>query len=423
MRKTISTVVVASLVFMAAQSAFAENWHHWRGARFNGTSVETGLPTTWSQTDNVVWRTPLPGPAGSTPVIWGDHIFLTTANGEGIDLVCIGTDGAIKWQKTFATENWAARGDEGNAASPSPTTDGKHVWAFASNGALACYDFAGNEVWKTGLEARYGRFEMNFTFASSPIVDGDRLYMQLIHSGAWLVIALDKHTGDELWKQERDSDARSESEQSYASPIIYRDDEREYLIVHGADYVTGHRLEDGVEIWRCGGLNPKDNYSTSFRLVASTAIAPGLIVVPSAKNGPVLGLRANLEGNVTDSESAYHWFKQRGTPDVSSPLIHDGLVYLCRENGNLVCLDAATGEQLYDESAHRHRHRASPVYADGKVYVTSRDGIITVVKAGRTFEVLAQNEMNESISSSPIISNGRVYLRTFDALYAIAASN
>jgi outer membrane protein assembly factor BamB len=134
----------------------------------------------------------------------------------------------------------------------------------------------------------------------------------------------------------------------------------------------------------------------------------------------VLGLKADLKGNVTEDESAAKWVMDRGTPDVPSPLILDGLVYLCRENGNLICLDAETGEQVYEQRTKSERHRASPVYADGHIYLTSRDsGTITVVKAGREFKIVSQNSMGEGISASPVVSGGRIYLRTYDALYAV----
>ena len=153
------------------------------------------------------------------------------------------------------------------------------------------------------------------------------------------------------------------------------------FVVHGADYVTAHSLEDGSEIWRCGDLNPKSSYNYSLRFVASPVATEGLIVVPSAKNGPVVGIDPAAQGDVTNSKWQ-RWKLQRGTPDVPSPLIHDGLIYLCRENGDLICLDAETGEQLYYEGTHRHRHRASPVYANGYIYLTSRDGgWITVCEA------------------------------------------
>ena len=167
-------------------------------------------------------------------------------------------------------------------------------------------------------------------------------------------------------------------------------------------------------------MNPIARYNYSLRFVASPVATEGLIVVPSAKNGPILGINpAATQGDITDSEWQT-WKRPQGTPDVPSPLIHDGLVYLCRENGDLICLDAKTGEQFYRERTHRHRHRASPIYVNGYIYLTSRDGVITVVKAGREFEVVATNAMDETIAASPVVANGILYLRSYQALYAIS---
>ncbi|MCI0416114.1 PQQ-binding-like beta-propeller repeat protein [bacterium] len=368
------------LLFASVLSA--ENWPHWRGPRRDGTSGETKLPVKWSQTENVVWRLPLPGEAAATPVIWGDRIFVTSASGNELVLLCISKAGKILWQRTAGTGSNTARGDEANLAAPSPTTDGQHVWAFFGSGDLVCFDFDGKQIWKTNLQQRYGKFNLYFVMSSSPLLDGNRLYLQLIHTDASLVLALDKATGKEIWKQQRSSDARDECKHSYASPFLYRDGKDEFLLIHGADYITAHRLNDGGEIWRCGGLNPGDRYNPSLRLVASPVAIPGLIVVPSAKNGPVLGLKPDGKGNITESRQNYHWKMLAGTPDVPSPLIHGGLVYLCRENGDLSVLDAQTGRKLYLEHTHQSRHRASPVYGDGKIYVTSREGTVSVVKAG-----------------------------------------
>ncbi|HEY4492034.1 MAG TPA: PQQ-binding-like beta-propeller repeat protein, partial [Acidobacteriota bacterium] len=233
------------------------------------------------------------------------------------------------------------------------------------------------------------------------------------------VVALDKSNGREIWKHIRESDARDECEHSYASPFLYRDSKHEFLLIHGADYITAHRVADGAEIWRCGGLNLKSNYNPAFRFVASPVATAGLIVVPSAKNGPVLGLKPDGTGDITNLKQHYAWILSHGTPDVPSPLIYGGLVYLCKEDGELICLDAKTGQKIYHEQTRRTRHRASPVYAGGKIYLTARDGVVTVVKAGRQFQILSQNELGETISASPIISNGRIYLRTYEALYAI----
>ena len=415
LRNTLTLLLTA---FILISNSFAGNWDRWRGPNNDGISQATNAPIQWGQTENVQWRFPLLGEAASTPVVWEDNIFLTSTEGDALVLMCISTEGEELWKRTIAHGNRVVRRGEGNFAAPSPVTNGEHVWAFFGTGDLVCYDFQGNEVWHTNLAKRYGRFNLYFVMATTPLLDKDRLYMQLIHSGAWLVLALDKMTGEEIWKHKRKSDATEECEHAYTSPILYRDAEREYLVVHGADYVTAHNLEDGSEIWRCGDLNPKRNYNYTLRFVASPVATEGLIVVPSAKNGPVVGIDPAAQGDVTNSKWQ-RWKLRQGTPDVPSPLIHDGLVYLCRENGDLICLDAETGQQLYRERTHRHRHRASPVYANGYIYLTSRDGVITVVKAGREFEVVASNSMGETIAASPVITNKALYLRSYDALYAI----
>ncbi len=383
-------------------------------------SSETGIPTTWNKNQHIAWRLPLPGPAGATPIVWDDRIFLTSADGDDLVLICCRTSGEQLWKQVLGSGNKNIRSDEGNLASPSPCTDGQHVWAYIGTGDMACYDFDGHLAWKFNVQDRYGKFQIMWGMAVTPLLDGDRLYLSLIESGGSKVIALDKNTGTEIWQQPRLTDARGESEQSYASPVIYRDGRQEFLLTHGADYIVAHSLKDGSEIWRCGGLNPKGQYNNSLRLIASPAVVPGLIVVPSAKRGPVLGLSPDNHGDITGSGTGHLWTKQSGTPDVPSPLVHDGLVYLCDEGGLLTCLDATTGQEYYSKKrTHDDRHRASPLYADGKLYIAARDGMVTVVKAGKEFEVLSDNDMEESITSSPIVANGTLYLRTYNALYAI----
>jgi len=422
--RTLGCFVAVLLCSFLANSLQAD-WPQWRGARLDGVSDETNLPTKWSKTENVAWRLPLPGAAGSTPVIVGDRIFVTSVSGSDLLLICVSTDGKELWQKTIATGNTDVRGDEGNSASPSASTDGKHVWTVMANGMFGCYSLEGDEVYRFNLQDRYGPFNIAFGMTSTPVLDNGRLYFQFIHGEGnpdtreAMVVCLDAATADEIWQQPRITGAAKENEHSYASPMLYRDSEREFLITHGGDYVMAHSLKDGSEIWRCC-LNPQGaSYHPTLRFVASPLATPGMIVVPSAKGKEVLCLRPDIKGDVSDNKSALHWKREAGTPDVPSPLYHDGLVYLCRENGNLVCVDAKTGEEFYEERTTRDRHRASPLYADGKVYLTARNGVITVVKPGKKFEILSQNDMGEAISASPAVSNGRIYLRTFEALYAI----
>ena len=423
MTRAIVLLCLTQIVFLSPVRA--DNWPEWRGPNRNGVSTES-VPVRWSPTENVRWRLALPGPAGSTPAIWGDRIFLTSAAGDSLLALCASTAGKELWRREVGEGNKNVRGDEGNYASPSPVTDGKHVWVFMGNGLLACYSADGEPTWNLDLQERYGKFEIQFGLSSTPILDGGRLYLQLIH-GKWsrtpsrgLVVCLDAKTGDEVWKHVRETDAVDECKHSYASPILYRDEDRSFLVSHGADWAIAHELDSGKEIWRCGDLNPKSNYNNTLRFVASPAAVPGLIVVPTAKGGKVVAIRPGGKGDITNTEDWIPWVLPRSTPDVPSPLIHDGIVYLCRENGVLIALDAKSGEQIYEERTVRDRHRASPVYAGGHVYLTARNGTITVVKAGRDFEIVAQNSLGEPSSSSPAISGGVLYLRTFEALYAVA---
>jgi outer membrane protein assembly factor BamB len=424
LRLIVSSVICCVVLVTSAQ---AENWPQWRGAKLDGISGEKGLPIKWSKTENVLWRLPLPGQAGATPVVWDERIFLTSIDGENLILMCVGTDGKEQWRQVVATGNKAVRGDEGNFASPSPCTDGKHVWSFMGTGDLACYAVDGKEVWNQNVEERYGEIKIQFGMASTPVLDGGRLYLQLIHGDYKVetqeaqVVCLDAATGSEIWHVARPSDGRHECEHSYASPILYRDSQRQFLLTHGNDYIVAHDLADGHELWRCGDLNPKGSYSETLRFVASPVAVPGMIVVPSAKHKGMLCLRPDGSGNITDKPEFSHWRWKKDTTDVPSPLILGDTVYVFDEDGFFTAADAKTGVVIFRNPTTRDRHRASPVYADGHIYLTARKGIVTVVKAGREFEVVATNNMQEPITASPVISGGRIYLRSFDALYAIGA--
>ena len=412
--------VVAAFI-LSTSVLHSANWPAWRGQNGNGVCAESNLPVEWGPTKNVSWKLPLPGPAGATPVVWDKRIFLTSTDGSDLILLCISTEGKELWRRTVSSGNRNVRGDEGNSAAPSPVTDGSYVWATMANGEIGCYDMAGKEIWKASMSRRYGPFIIAFGMVSTPVLDGDRLYFQFIHGNMRkpagdeaVVVAVDKKTGKEIWKQVRKSDGFFENKHSYTSPVLYNDGKQKFLITHGADYAIAHSLDDGRELWRLTGLNPQNDpnrrYHKTLRFVASPAPSPGLIVVPTAKNGPVFGV---------NSAGKQLWVRKQNTPDVPSPIIHDGLVYLCRENGMLICLDGKSGKQIYMQRTHNQRHRASPVYGDGKIYLSARDGKVSVIRAGRKFQILGQNEFGEGLASSPSISNGTIYFRAFKHLWAI----
>jgi outer membrane protein assembly factor BamB len=417
---TLSYPVLATwCALLSCLAGRADNWPQWRGPDNDGICKETNLPTEWDATKNVVWKLAMPGMGSSTPAVWGDRIFLTSADGKDMVLVCTSTDGKLLWKQKLGTGGRMFMRGEGNESSASPCTDGKYVWAFAGTGDFSCFDFTGKQVWHFNAQERYESFRIQHGMHTTPLLVGDRLYTFLLHTDGQWILALDKATGKEIWKVNRPTDGRGEGQHSYASPFLWHKGKDAYLLVHGCDYTTAHRLEDGSEIWRLRDLNPKARYNPTLRFVASPAAAADLIVVPTAKNGPVVAIKPDTTGPITAGSPAELWRRPKGTPDVPTPLIHDGLVYLCGEFGTLTCLEATSGKELYQKELNRTRYRASPVLADGKLYLTARDGTFSVVKAGPEFKLLATNKLPDSFTASPAISNGRIYLRGFETLYAI----
>ena len=426
---------VCSLLLLQVTLARADNWPQWRGVHSDGISTEKNIPTKWSKSEKIVWRTPMPGQAGATPCIWGDRIYATSAEANDLVLLCLSTvDGKVLWKQKVGEGNQDARAGEGNSASPSPSTDGQHVWVFFGTGAIACYTKDGTEVWKFNVSDRFGKLDIQFGMTSTPVLEGDGLYLQLIHgrmqrgdqSRTGKVIKLDKLTGKTVWEVDRVTDAQFECKHSYASPFIYDDKKSKFLVAHGADCTTGHDLVSGREIWRFGmlngptPLNAKPNDIT-FRFVASPCVDPEskTIIIPTAKEGPVIAIRAfELQGDCSTKESTVVWNLPR-TPDVSIPLIVDGLVYMLQKDGKLQCVELATGKELYLNRTYTGQHRTSPLYADGHLYFGSNDGHFTVVKAGKDFEIVSTMAMGEAITASAIVSNGTLYIRSYQALYAI----
>jgi len=426
-------VVLMSVVLVSAV-ARADQWPQWRGPRNDGIAPPVRVPSGWSKTEHVAWRTKLPGRAGATPCVWDDRIYLTSNDGDDLVLLCLSArDGAILWTRKVTAGNQDARAGEGNSASPSPSTDGDHVWTFFGTGILACHTRDGDEVWKVDVGERFGRIDIQFGMTSTPVLDGDALYLQLIHGPMRLddqtrtgkVVKLDKRTGGTIWEVDRVTDAQFECKHSYASPFLYRHDGREFLVVHGADCTTGHALDDGRELWRFGQLNgpttinPKPHDGT-FRFVASPGIAPGLIVVPTAKGGPTVALNVcdELAGACAARPEVLRWVSPK-TPDVSTPLIADGLVYLLHNDGQLQCVDVTSGDDVYMKRTHTGQHRTSPLLVDGRLYFGSNDGWVTIVKAGREFELIDSVDLGEAVTASLVAVDGTLYVRSYEALYAI----
>lgn len=419
----------AAVVWMSTVACGQDDWPQWRGSHWDSVS-RSELAADMGPDQKPLWRVEMPGPAGSSPIVMGDRVFVTSSSGDQLVLLAVSTDGTALWECELGGQDRHIRMDNANLASPSPVTDGRHVWATSGAGVLNCFTLEGELVWRNDLQQTYGRFDIQFGMSSTPILDQGRLYLQLLHGSmsdpapgiAWL-ICLEAESGKELWKQHRTSDASAENKHAYTSPTIYRDESREFLLIHGGDYLTGHALDDGRELWRCGGFNPKNNYNATLRLVASPTCVPGMIVAPSAKRGPVFCLKPDkLVGDVSNQSDAFHWKLDRGTPDVASPVIHQGLVYLATESGTMTCVDAATGDVVYQERWFADRHRSTPVAIGARLYLTTRDGKLLVIQAGTEPKKVLEIDLGEETTASPAVAHGRIYLRTFEALYAFGSA-
>lgn len=408
----------------------AENWPQWRGPNNDGISRETQIATHWGVDKNIKWKLPLPGPGASTPCIWNDRIFLTCVEGDKAQLLCIDTLGKECWRRFLGQGTFKSMRDEGgNYATASCSTDGERVFCFAGSGKLAAFSFDGKEVWSLDTLTHHGKgarsFAIQFGAHWTPVLHDGRIYLTLLDRTAQEIIAVDAKNGTILWKADRKSDSPPgvESPDVYASPFIWKQGNRALLIVHGNDYCTAHKLDDGSEVWRVTELNSKANYNRFWRAVSSPLVLPDLIVVPSCKKGVTVGLDpAKAQGEIAPGHTAEKWRIPRNTPDVPSPICVDGFLYLMGEQGMLFCHDADSGKLLYEERITNMRHRANPVAADGKLYLQGRDGVLVVVKIGKTFEKLAENKLPDTFTASPAIANGVLYLRGWKDLYAIKSN-
>ncbi|MEX2262346.1 MAG: PQQ-binding-like beta-propeller repeat protein [Bryobacteraceae bacterium] len=397
--------------------ALAENWPHWRGPDHNGISRETGLPVKWSKTENVTWKLDLPGPSGSTPIIWGESIFLSLPDGDDLYLWRVDrTKGTPAWKQRLGGGNVKVR--KGNMTSPSPVTDGKTVVVLTGTGILKAFDFSGKELWARDIQKDYGKWGLNHGYGSSPLLHEDGVYVQVLHGmhtdDPSYVLRVDLNSGKTVWRAERPTKAIHESPDSYTTPALVRTKSGVELVVTGGDCATGHDLKTGKELWRVNGFNPDNN--PAFRVVASPSVQGDMVYVPT-RIRPLMALRAGGRGDVSKSHRL--WDFQDG-PDVPSPISDGKYFYSVGDKGIMWVLDAHTGKEYYGSQRIRPgTYSSSPVLADGKLYVTNEDGLTTVLAAGPEFKVLAENDLDDYCLASPIVSDGQIFIRTYGHLYCI----
>lgn len=413
----LGTALALAFAFAAAYApadAGDAAWPHWRGPEHDGTSPERGLPVEWGREENVVWKLPLPGVSGATPIVAGGIVFLHVGDGAELELWAVSADdGKVRWKRPLGGGNEVTR--KQNLSSPSPVSDGERVWVVTGTGVVAAFDLAGKELWRRDLQKEFGPFGLMWGYASSPLLDGDTLYVQVLHGmktdDPSYVLALDAASGETRWRVERPTDAQMESPDAYTTPVLLTAHGRREVVISGGDYVTGHAPQTGRELWRVGGLNP--GKERNYRIVATPVVDGDRLYVPSRVE-PLLALHVPPEGT-----PIVRWKLERAT-DVPSPVTDGEHLWVVNDRGILRRFDAATGVEAGEPMRLAEgTHSASPVLADGKLYAVAESGVTTVVAATGEPRILAENALPGFTLASPAIAGGRIYVRTAEALWCI----
>jgi outer membrane protein assembly factor BamB len=438
------SAVLAGVVVLAAGAtgpARGENWPQWRGPAFNGSTTETHLPASFSQTENVAWSVRMPGPSGSTPVIWGDRLFVSSvnsANGALVALCLEAATGKVLWQKPTGKDRPA---NQNNMASPSPITDGKAVYFFYGTGELFAFDLDGKDLWSRDLEKDHGRCALMFGYSSSPLLWQGKLYVVAIRnqranaygggggggaaaagkSDSYL-LAIDPATGKDLWKHVRPMAARDEAQEAYTTAVPFERDGKSAILTLGADALTAHDPQDGHELWRWEGYNTQR--VNHWRIIPSPVVAGEIIFVPGPKHSKGFAIRPAAVDRLPAEPVA--WTFDREIPDASTPLFYQGKLYVLNDDGRLLsCLNPADGKVIWQGKVPVDGViRASLSGADGKLYIISETGEAAVLAAGEEFKVLHKVRMaSGGRSRSTIVpAAGSLYIRTPETLYCIRAA-
>lgn len=398
--------IIGCALLLLAVASRAEEWPRWRGPRGDGTSAETHIPTRWSKTENVVWKIPIPGKGHSSPVIWGDRIFLTTCIEEEEKrlLLCLShTNGRLLWQQEVLTAKLEPKHALNSFASSTPATDGRHVWVTFLDEprmVVACYDYDGNLAWRSSP----GEFHSIHGFCSSPILYKDLVIINGDQDAEAWIVALDQRTGAERWRTDRPNRTRS-----YCTPLVVNAAGKEQLVLSGNKCVASYDPDTGKQIWLLDG--PTEQF------VASMVYADGVLLVTGGfPELHLLGIQPDGEGNVTHTHVLWH--HTQGASYVPSPIAHGKYFFVVTDGGVASCLEARTGKRLWMERLGRH-HSASPVAAGGYLYFPDDDGTTFVLKAGPEFRLVHRNRLGEETIASPAIAHGQIFLRTAQHLYCI----
>ncbi|HPG38626.1 MAG TPA: PQQ-binding-like beta-propeller repeat protein [bacterium] len=426
-----TTIVIAAV----PQSNANKFWPQWRGPLGTGEALFGNPPLQWSETQNIRWKAPIPGSGHATPVIWDNQVFILTAVPSGktataeqieamkqslpewqrqsakvpaefmkFDIISLNRkDGTILWQKTLA-EKLPHQGThaDGSWASASPVTDGVHVFAYFGSFGLYCLDMQGKLIWETDLGDL--NIKMSFGEGSTPALYKDKLIVNWDHEGESFITVLNKNTGKQVWKKQRDEKT------SWATPLVVELNGKPTVVVSATGHVYGYDLNNGEILWESTGM--------TGNVVPTPVYADGMVYVMSGFRSAAL--QAIKPGNAGD---IVLWSYNKNTPYVPSPLLYKNNLYFFKENrAILTCLDALTGAPFYEAQRIDAMQGvyASPVAINDYIYLVSREGVTVVLRHGPALNIAATNKLDESFTASPVIVENELYLRGQKFLYCIA---
>ena len=425
----------AALLLIFALFAADDDWSRWRGPNDDGMA-RGDAPLEWSDTKNIAWRVSIPGRGHSSPFIWSDRIFLTTAvpvgdaaaplaaqpqrqgrgpgggTGAGREhkfvVLCLNRHtGKLLWERIakVATPHEGYHHQYGSFASNTSVIDGKHLYAFFGSRGLYCYDLNGKLVWEKQFPPM--RMRLGFGEGVAAVLEGDTLYLKFDQEEGSYMLALDKRTGKELWRVPRDEVS------SWSPPLVVTHNGRKQVVVSATNKVRSYDPATVKVVWECAGVGTK--------VITAPVSAGGIVYVMSGHRDPnLLAIRLGREGDLTGTD-AIAWTNNRGNSYTASPVLHDNKLYFVTDSGMLSCLNASTGEVYYRQRLPRpYNFKASPVGANGKLYLATEEGDVVVVRMGEKYEVLATNTLTDHVFiATPAIAGGSLYLRSQEALYCI----
>lgn len=433
-------LISTGLVFLTTTPMVAQNWPGWRGDGL-GISPEKNPPLKWSENEGVMWKTPIPGAGHSSPIVWGNRVFVTTGVAEDPNVetfkggvfmggdrskpdeseyawrvICLDADkGDILWSKAVARQRPKNRRHTKNTyASETPATDGKYVFASFGSAGLYAVDFEGTVLWKRDLGLM--RVRAGWGTGSSPILFRNTIIVNCDGDDDSYIAAFDKTTGDPVWRTERNEGA------SWGTPFLFEADGRTTVVTNARRRLRGYEATTGKLLWECGG--------GSMIPVPSPVATQGLVFFSSGHNMlpycPIVAVRADAMGDITpprgeSTSDGVAWSHRSGGPYVTSPIAIGEYLYVPLDKGVLACYEAQTGKTVYEDQKLGTRNTiiASPIAADEKIYIQTEDGECYIIRQGPAFEILAVNKLDEVFCASPAISAGRIYLRGRKHLYCI----